>query len=135
MSLRPAGLILASAILVACQAAPDPSIVDPSSAGPSGSPPPGVTVIVEDGRFVPAGDTGEGVPALTIPPGTTVTFRNEGGLDHTATHSENGFPLPEPLFDLELVPGTELRYVFGVPGSYQVTCVPHPEMVLTIVVE
>ena len=130
MSRSSIALWLTAAILAACQAAPAPS-----SAEPSRSPPPGVTVIVEDGRFVPPGDTGDGVPTLSVPPRTTVTFRNEGGLRHTATHSEDGFPLPDALFDLDLEPGTELRYTFETSGTYQVTCVPHPEMVLNIVVE
>jgi heme/copper-type cytochrome/quinol oxidase subunit 2 len=130
MSRYSIALSLAAAILAACQAAPNPS-----SAGPSGSPPPGVTVVLVDGRFVPPGDTGDGVPTLSVPPRTTVTFRNEGALRHTATHSENGFPLPDALFDLDLEPGTELSYTFETPGAYQVTCVPHPEMVLNIVVE
>jgi plastocyanin len=76
-----------------------------------------------------------GVPALTVPVGTTVTWTNLDLIDHTATEYLNGFPKPDGRFDLELAPEATGSYTFDEAGTYEVGCVPHPAMQMLVIVE
>jgi len=106
------------------------------SANPTPSAPPPVTVILEDSTFVPpGGEAIDGVPALTIPVGTTVTWTNQDPIDHTATEYLDGFSKPDALFDLELQPEASGSYTFDEAGTYEVGCVPHPHMQMLVIVE
>jgi plastocyanin len=79
-----------------------------------------VTVTINDQGFNPA--------RLTISPGTTVTWVNEGQLAHTAT-AENG------SFDSGLLqPGGRYSRRFDQVGETPYFCVPHPFMRGAIVV-
>lgn len=51
--------------------------------------------------------------------GVPVTFRNDGGADHTVTMES---------LDLDVVvePGGETTYTFTEPGTYEYTCKYHP---------
>jgi len=107
---------------------------------PSGTPAPSalqpVTVFLEDSTFVPPGGTAiDGVPVMTVPVGTTVTWTNQDPLDHTATEYLNGFPKPDARFDLELAPEASGSYTFTEAGTYEVGCVPHPAMQMLVIVE
>lgn len=107
-----------------------------SSVTPTPSGPPPVTVILEESTFVPPGGAAiDGVPALTIPVGTTVTWTNRDAIDHTATEYLNGFSKPDARFDLELTPGASGSYTFDEAGTYEVGCVPHPPMQMLVIVE
>ena len=98
--------------------------------------PPPVTVILEESHFVPpGGETIDGVPALPVPVGTTVTWTNQDPLDHTATEYLDGFAKPDALFDLPLPPEESGSYTFTQPGTYEVGCVPHPAMQMLVIVE
>jgi plastocyanin len=100
------------------------------------SPPLPVTVVLEGSAFVPpGGDLVDGVPALTVAVGTTVTWINQDPIDHTATEYLNGFPKPDARFDLELAMGASGSYTFDEVGSYEVGCVPHPSMQMLVIVE
>jgi nitrite reductase (NO-forming) len=100
------------------------------------SPPPPVTVVLEDSAFVPpSDDLTNGVPTMTIPVGTTVTWTNLDPIDHTATEYLNGFAKPDALFDLELPPEVSGSYTFAQAGTYEVGCVPHPAMQMLVIVE
>jgi plastocyanin len=93
-------------------------------------------VDLEDSTFVPpGGEAVDGVPALTIPVGTTVTWTNVDLIDHTATEYLNGFTKPDARFDLELAPEASGSYTFDEAGTYEVGCVPHPAMQMLVIVE
>ena len=51
--------------------------------------------------------------------GDTVTFRNDGGADHTVTFE--GIP-----FDANLKPGESATHAFATPGTYEYACKYHP---------
>lgn len=107
-----------------------------SSVTPAQSVPPPVTVVLKDSTFVPPGGTAiDGVPALTVPVGTTVTWTNRDAIDHTATEYLNGFSKPDARFDLELTPGASGSYTFDEAGTVEVGCVPHPTMQMLVIVE
>jgi plastocyanin len=99
------------------------------------SPPP-ITVVLAESAFVPpGGQTIDGVPTLTVPVGTTVTWTNRDLIDHTATEYLNGFPKPDARFDLTLEPEASDSYTFDEAGTYEVGCVPHPAMQMLVIVE
>lgn len=106
------------------------------SATPAPSAPPPVTVILEESTFVPPGAAAvDGVPALTVPIGTSVTWTNRDAIDHTATEYLNGFPKPDARFDFELTPNGSASYTFDEAGTVEVGCVPHPAMQMLVIVE
>ncbi len=68
-------------------------------------------------------------PSLMVPTGTAIRFVNDDAEIHTVTRLGGGF-------DSGLMfSGGESIHVFDTPGVYQYTCLPHPFMVGTIVVE
>jgi len=78
------------------------------------------TVTIQDYSFQPS--------TLTVPRGTTVTWRNQGSVDHTVTSDTNG------LFDSRVGPGKEFSFSFSTPGTYNYHCSIHTSMHGTIVV-
>ena len=66
---------------------------------------------------------------VEISVGTTLVWRNEDPLAHTVTAVDGSF-------DSGLIgAGSTWRKTFSKPGTYQVTCTPHPFMKATIVVK
>jgi len=66
---------------------------------------------------------------LEIVAGTTVAWKNDDPLDHSVTADDNSF-------DSGLIKsGATWRRTFTRPGTYHVTCTPHPFMRITIVVK
>lgn len=51
--------------------------------------------------------------------GVPVTFRNDGGADHTVTFEGIDF-------DVVIEPGGEATYTFSEPGTYEYGCKYHP---------
>ena len=51
--------------------------------------------------------------------GVPVTFRNDGGADHTVTFESIDF-------DVNVRPGESASYTFDQPGTYEYTCKYHP---------
>lgn len=51
--------------------------------------------------------------------GDPVTFRNDGGADHTVTFEG-------VAFDVNIEPGESATYTFNEPGTYEYTCKYHP---------
>jgi plastocyanin len=98
-----------------------------------------VTVSLEDNAFVVPGDEEvDGLPALTIPVGTTVVFENAGVIDHTATQYADDFSNYDPFgadFSLLLTPGSNGTVTFDEAGTYSVGCIPHEEMRMYVIVE
>ena len=78
------------------------------------------TVTIEDYSFQPS--------TLTVPKGTTVTWHNQGSVDHTVTSDTKG------LFDSRVGPGKEFSFSFSTPGTYNYHCSIHTSMHGTIVV-
>lgn len=127
------GVVVALLVLIIAIVAGACTTAPPVSIPPT---PPPVTVILEDSHFVPpGGEAIDGVPALTVPVGTTVTWTNVDPIEHTATEYLDGFPKPDALFDFALPPEVSGSYTFTDPGTYQVGCVPHPAMQMLVIVE
>jgi plastocyanin len=78
------------------------------------------TVTIEDFSFQPS--------TLAVPKGTTVTWHNQGSVDHTVTSDTMG------LFDSRISPGKEFSFTFSTPGTYNYHCSIHTSMHGTIVV-
>lgn len=65
---------------------------------------------------------------LTVPVGSTVTWRNASGVQHTIASRDE-------LFDSRPIDaGKSWSHTFDVPGTYRYFCVPRPWMKGTIVV-
>jgi len=88
-----------------------------------------------DGRQVTLTDFAFSEGELTIAAGTTVTFRNSGSAPHTATEGVDGVAADDPFFNEQLAPGDEVEVTFDEAGTFEVTCLFHPQMNMTIVVE
>jgi plastocyanin len=66
---------------------------------------------------------------LTIEAGSKVTFTNLDPVKHTVTAKDNSF-------DSGLLgQGETFSMTFTKPGTYQIYCIPHPYMILTIEVK
>ncbi len=78
-------------------------------------PDPANTVNIKDFLFQPS--------ILTVPAGTTVTWHNQDGVQHTVTSDTQG------LFDSgALAPGKKFSFTFTAPGSYMYHCNIHTSM-------
>jgi plastocyanin len=72
---------------------------------------------------------------LTIAVGTQVSFLNADGAAHTVTEGVDAEAAESPIIDDEIAPNQATRYTFDEPGTYEITCLLHPTMNLTVVVE
>jgi plastocyanin len=72
---------------------------------------------------------------LTIPVGTEVSFLNADSAPHTVTEGVDGEAAEGPFIDDEVAPNQATRYTFDEPGTFQITCLLHPTMNLTVTVE
>lgn len=102
----------------------------PSSEGPGASADPGgeeATVTLEGFAF----DT----DALTITAGTTVSFLNADSAPHTVTEGTDGVAAENPILDAELAGNQNVSINFDEPGIYELTCLFHPDMNMTLTVE
>jgi len=133
-----AGLAL---LLVACgtgdaspvgdaSADPTTAVSQPDSEAPDASAAPDgeeATVTLEDFAF----DT----DALTIAAATTVSFVNADSTPHTVTEGTDGVATDDPTIDEELDANGTATFTFDEPGTYEITCLFHPDMNMTITVE
>lgn len=71
---------------------------------------------------------GYGIPELTVPPGTTVTWVNHDDDPHTVTSTGNVFRSPGLDTD------ETYSYTFTRPGTYEYFCTLHPMMTGKVVV-
>jgi plastocyanin len=77
-----------------------------------------MTVSIQDFFFEP--------DQLTVAPGTTVTWVNDGEEPHTTT-ADSG------MWDSgTLQPGESFSFTFDEPGSHSYFCEPHPHMTGTV---
>ena len=65
-----------------------------------------------------------------VPVGTTVTWTNNDGRDHTIVAANDAFPESPNMGD-----GATYSFTFTEPGTYPYICGIHPQMRGTIVVE
>ena len=72
---------------------------------------------------------------LTVPAGTEVTFENADAAAHTVTEGTDGRATADPLINAQLGPGATTSFTFDEPGEYAITCLFHPSMNMTVVVE
>jgi quinohemoprotein ethanol dehydrogenase len=86
-------------------------------------------VTIKDFDFTPAGCVSGCLFALAVPPGTTITWTNDGPSQHTTT-SDNG------VWDSGLLSaGDTFSYTFNDQGVYYYFCRPHPWMRGTITID
>ncbi len=133
-----AGLAL---VLAACASAPadDPGEGEGFSSPPTATSSPSEaaapseagggeeTVRLESFAF----DTDE----LTIAAGTSVRFVNADSAAHTVTEGSDGVATDDPILDEELAANGITSFAFDEPGTYLITCLFHPSMNMTVVVE
>jgi plastocyanin len=72
---------------------------------------------------------------LTIAAGTEVTFLNADSAAHTVTEGVDGVAAEDPIIDAELQGNQAESFTFEEPGTYQITCLFHPSMNMTVIVE
>lgn len=85
------------------------------------------TVTLEGFAF----DTSE----LTVAAGTTVSFVNADSAPHTVTEGTDGAATDDPIIDEELDANATATFTFDEPGTYEITCLLHSNMNMTITVE
>lgn len=111
-------------------AASEPASEAPASETPGASAATGgeeATVTLEAFAF----DTSE----LTVAAGTTVSFVNADSARHTVTEGTDGAAADDPIIDEELDANATATFTFDEPGTYEITCLLHPNMNMTITVE
>jgi plastocyanin len=84
-------------------------------------------VAIEGSRYEP----GE----LTIALGTEVIFENLDAFAHSVTEGTDGQAVDDAFVDEEIGAGETLRVTFDEPGTFEITCIFHPTMQMTIIVE
>jgi plastocyanin len=94
---------------------------------PSAATEDGVTVTLSGFAF----STGE----LVVPAGTEVTFENADSAAHTVTEGTDGRPASDPIINAQLGAEATTTFAFDEPGEYEITCLFHPSMNMTVVVE
>jgi plastocyanin len=77
-------------------------------------------VSIQDFRFDPA--------QVTIQPGTTVRWTNEGNTPHTVTADDGSFDSGT------LQPGDSFTFTFQNPGTVAYHCEIHPQMTASVTV-
>ena len=114
----------AQASISTAQATPSQGVIPPS--GMTGmnmqtaGPPQAVLVEIRNYAFNP--------DSITVPAGTTVTWRNFDAVQHTATSTTG-------KFDSGIIgPGKNYSYTFQDPGTYDYYCTIHPYMKAQVVV-
>ena len=87
------------------------------------------------GRNVTLTDFAFSEGELTIAAGTVVTFRNAGSAPHTVTQGTDGVEADDSTFNEQVGPGDEVEITFDEAGTFEVTCLLHPQMNMTVTVE
>jgi plastocyanin len=67
-------------------------------------------------------------PTLTVADGTTVTWTNDDGVDHTVSATDRSFT------SQQLQQGATYQFTFTTPGTHTYICAIHPDMTGTVVV-
>jgi plastocyanin len=72
---------------------------------------------------------------VTIKAGEAVAFVNPNGSAHTITEGIDGKPAANACVNEGIASDTTLIVTFYEPGTYQITCRPHPPMQTSVIVE
>ena len=72
-----------------------------------------------------------GPDAITVKPGTTVTWTNTDAVSHTVTADTVTSDAPSSM---DIAQGQSYSYTFKVAGTYTYHCFPHPYMHGTVIV-
>jgi plastocyanin len=111
-----------------------------ATAGPAGagSPAAGAQTTGPQTLTVQMNDANRFVPAtLTVPVGSTVTWKNVGQVTHTVTADSSkairaaDVSLPsgvQPWDSGNVDGGQSFSYTFATPGTYHYVCIPHEEL-------
>jgi plastocyanin len=125
-------LLLAVACVPAVSSAAPPSLAAagaPAAPARSAAPAPRALSEVANNAVIDIQSFQYSVPALTIPPGTTVTWTNFDVEPHTVTARNRAFNSPG------LETGDTFAFRFDTPGTYAYYCALHPHMTGQIVVQ
>jgi len=76
------------------------------------------TTFMEDYRFLPT--------RVSVPAGTTVSWKNNGSTTHTATDTKGAWDTGD------VAPGQTGSLTLSTPGTYTYSCIPHPWMISEI---
>lgn len=121
-------VMLILALVVAGCASQSPPATPAAPAAPAApgaaAPPAGNTVTIRNFAFSPA--------ALSVKPGTTVTWTNQDSAPHTVVSADGD---PAPFTSDTLATGASFTFTFTTPGTYTYHCSIHPSMTGTIVVQ
>ena len=120
--------------------AADPDEADPTAAADSSAPASASAAPMSEaptGESVEVALTGFAFDpdAITVAAGTEVVFVNDDGAAHTVTEGTDGAAADDPLLDEELGAGESASFTFEEPGTYDITCLFHPTMNMTVTVE
>ena len=116
-----AGLLLS---VTACSSSYGNTPTNPTTQIPAGP----TTVLVPNGAAGATAGPGFSPTPLTVAVGTTVTWGNNDGAQHTTTSDAAGW-------NLALSPGATQTFKFDAPGTYAYHCSIHSFMKGTIVVQ
>ena len=104
---------------------------DPELAAPP--PADGNTVVIPSGAWDPANADAAYTPGvITVPVGTTITWRNDDSVQHTVTSgsSDGAVGTPDGSFDSGLMAnGDTFTRTFDEAGTFDYYCTPHPWMI------
>ncbi len=84
-------------------------------------------VLITGAQFEPA--------ELTVTAGTEVAFVNEDDYGHTVTEGTEGQAVDNAFVNEEVAANSTVRVVFDEAGTFEITCIIHPTMQMTITVE
>jgi plastocyanin len=109
-------------LAIACGSGPAGGGATPAPSASSGpaAPAGGSMVVIDNFMFMPA--------TLTVPVGTTVTWKFDDSTEHTVTANDNSFSSP-PMSG-----GRTYTHTFSTAGTVAYHCSIHPFMTGTIVV-
>ena len=99
----------------------------PSEAAASEAAGGGTTVTMADFAF----STDE----VTVAVGEGITYRNNDNAPHTVTEGSDGVAADDPAVNERLDAGDEVEVSFDEAGTYEITCLLHPQMNMTVIVE
>jgi plastocyanin len=66
---------------------------------------------------------------VQVPVGTTLTWKNDGAVIHTATAADASWDTGD------ISPGGTAAVTFGTAGTYNFNCTPHPWMLGRVIVQ
>jgi len=72
---------------------------------------------------------------VTIKAGQAVAFMNPNGSPHTITEGTYGQAAADACVNVPIANNSSVIVTFYLPGTYQITCKPHPPMQTSVTVQ